>query len=84
VIAEVEDEGPGLARTDNLWIPFFTTKPGGTGLGLVLSRDIVENHGGSIALENRNDGHGCVASFSLPLDTPALVRHPPAGAYSST
>ena len=53
VVVEVEDDGPGLARTDNLWVPFFTTKPHGTGIGLVLSREIVENHGGSIALENR-------------------------------
>jgi two-component system nitrogen regulation sensor histidine kinase NtrY len=65
---EVEDDGPGLARTDNLWVPFFTTKPGGTGLGLVLSRDIVENHGGTISLENRRGAsHGCVARVSLPL-----------------
>jgi nitrogen fixation/metabolism regulation signal transduction histidine kinase len=80
VVAEVEDEGPGLARTDNLWIPFFTTKPGGTGLGLVLSRDIIENHGGNISLDNRKDGRGCVATFNLPLDRPALVRHQPMGA----
>jgi nitrogen fixation/metabolism regulation signal transduction histidine kinase len=64
---EVEDDGPGLARTDNLWVPFFTTKPGGSGIGLVLSREIVENHGGGISLENRKDTHGCVARISLPL-----------------
>jgi nitrogen fixation/metabolism regulation signal transduction histidine kinase len=65
---EIEDDGPGLARTDNLWVPFFTTKPGGTGLGLVLSREIVENHGGEIALENRQGVRGCVARISLPID----------------
>jgi two-component system nitrogen regulation sensor histidine kinase NtrY len=67
VLVEVEDDGPGLARTDNLWVPFFTTKPHGTGIGLVLSREIVENHGGSIALQNRVGAKGCVASVRLPL-----------------
>jgi two-component system nitrogen regulation sensor histidine kinase NtrY len=67
VLVEVEDDGPGLARTDNLWVPFFTTKPHGTGIGLVLSREIVENHGGSIALENRVGAKGAVASVRLPL-----------------
>jgi len=66
LVAEIEDDGPGLARTDNLWVPFFTTKPGGSGIGLVLSREIVENHGGAIALENRADTSGCVARISLP------------------
>jgi signal transduction histidine kinase len=66
--AEIEDDGPGLARTDNLWVPFFTTKPGGTGIGLVLSREIIENHGGTISLENRSGARGCVARISLPLD----------------
>jgi two-component system nitrogen regulation sensor histidine kinase NtrY len=66
---EIEDEGPGLARTDNLWVPFFTTKAGGTGIGLVLSREIVENHGGAISLENRVGARGCVARISLPLGT---------------
>jgi nitrogen fixation/metabolism regulation signal transduction histidine kinase len=67
LVAEVEDDGPGLARTDNLWVPFFTTKPGGSGIGLVLSREIVENHGGSISLENRTAARGCVARVTLPL-----------------
>ena len=69
MIVEVVDDGPGLARTDNLWVPFFTTKPGGTGIGLVLSREIVENHGGAISLENRPDVRGCIARVSLPLGT---------------
>jgi nitrogen fixation/metabolism regulation signal transduction histidine kinase len=68
VLVEIEDDGPGLAHTENLWVPFFTTKPGGTGIGLVLSREIVENHGGSISLENRRTGRGCIARISLPLD----------------
>jgi nitrogen fixation/metabolism regulation signal transduction histidine kinase len=67
LLAEVEDDGPGLARTDNLWVPFFTTKPGGTGIGLVLSREIVENHGGQISLENRTGAHGCIARVTLPI-----------------
>ena len=67
LVVEVVDDGPGLARTDNLWVPFFTTKPGGTGIGLVLSREIVENHGGAITLENRTGASGCIARVSLPL-----------------
>jgi PAS domain S-box-containing protein len=64
---EILDEGPGLAQTDNLWVPFFTTKRGGTGLGLVLSREIVENHGGEIFLSNRRDRSGCIARVELPI-----------------
>jgi two-component system, NtrC family, nitrogen regulation sensor histidine kinase NtrY len=67
LVTEIEDDGPGLARTENLWVPFFTTKPGGTGIGLALSREIIENHGGQISLENRVDASGCVARFSVPL-----------------
>jgi signal transduction histidine kinase len=63
----VEDEGPGLASSANLFVPFFTTKPGGSGIGLVLCRQIAEGHGGSVSLENRLEGRGCRALVRLPL-----------------
>jgi signal transduction histidine kinase len=64
----VEDEGPGLSNTANLFVPFFTTKPGGSGIGLVLCRQIAEAHGGVLALENRVDGRGVAARLRLPAD----------------
>jgi signal transduction histidine kinase len=64
---EVRDSGPGLPNTTNLFVPFFTTKPEGSGIGLVLSRQIAEAHGGTLTLENRTDGRGCVARLRLPL-----------------
>jgi two-component system nitrogen regulation sensor histidine kinase NtrY len=63
----VEDEGPGLSNTGNLFVPFFTTKPGGSGIGLVLSRQIAEAHGGSLLLENREDRRGCRATLRVPV-----------------
>jgi nitrogen fixation/metabolism regulation signal transduction histidine kinase len=65
----VEDDGHGLANTGNLFVPFFTTKPGGSGIGLVLSRQIAEAHGGSLVLENRADAPGCRASLRIPVQT---------------
>jgi nitrogen fixation/metabolism regulation signal transduction histidine kinase len=62
----VEDEGLGLASTANLFVPFFTTKPGGSGIGLVLSRQIAEAHGGTLTLENRRGARGCEARLRLP------------------
>ena len=62
----VQDDGPGLTNTDNLFVPFFTTKPDGSGIGLVLSRQIAEAHGGSLVLANRVDGRGCEAKLRLP------------------
>jgi len=64
----VEDEGPGLGDTANLFVPFYTTKPGGSGIGLVLSRQIAEGHGGSLVLENREDRSGVRARLTLPVD----------------
>ena len=63
----VEDNGPGIANTGNLFVPFFTTKPTGSGIGLVLSRQIAEAHGGSLSLENLAGDRGCLARLRLPL-----------------
>ncbi len=63
----VEDGGPGLPNTANLFVPFFTTKPSGSGIGLVLCRQIAEAHGGTLMLRNRTDAQGCVATLRLPL-----------------
>lgn len=63
----VEDEGAGVANPSNLFVPFFTTKPDGSGIGLVLSRQIAEAHGGTLTLENRTDRAGCVARLHLPF-----------------
>ena len=68
----VEDEGPGLPDTANLFVPFFTTKPNGSGIGLALSRQIAEAHGGSLRLENRVGERGCRARLRLPFE----VRSP--------
>jgi signal transduction histidine kinase len=73
----VEDDGPGIANLQNLFVPFFTTKPSGSGIGLVLCRQIAENHSGSLTLENRIDRSGlvspeprvggCIARLRLPI-----------------
>lgn len=62
----VEDDGPGLSNRENLFVPFYTTKPGGTGIGLVLSRQIAEAHGGTLTVDNRENAPGCVARIRLP------------------
>ena len=64
----VADDGPGLSSESNLFVPFYTTKPGGSGIGLVLSRRIAESHGGTLTLANRTGGPGCIATLALPLN----------------
>jgi len=66
VVVSVEDEGHGLSDTANLFVPFFTTKPEGTGIGLALSRQIAEAHGGTLTLANREDRPGARARLRLP------------------
>jgi signal transduction histidine kinase len=63
----IDDEGSGLPNESNLFVPFFTTKPGGSGIGLLLSRQIAEAHGGTLTLENRSTVRGCRAHLRLPL-----------------
>jgi signal transduction histidine kinase len=63
----VEDDGPGIQNTGNLFVPLFTTKPGGSGIGLALSRQIAEAHGGTLTLANRHDRTGARAALRLPV-----------------
>jgi nitrogen fixation/metabolism regulation signal transduction histidine kinase len=63
----IVDDGPGIPNTANLFVPFFTTKQGGSGIGLVLSRQIAEAHGGELTLKNRSDARGCEARLRLPI-----------------
>ena len=67
VLISILDNGPGLTNESNLFVPFYTTKPGGTGIGLVLAQQIALAHSGSVQLVNRADMHGCQACLRLPL-----------------
>ncbi len=66
LVFEIEDSGAGVANPDNLFVPFFTTKPGGSGIGLVLARQVAEGHGGTLSLQNRSDRSGCLARLVIP------------------
>jgi len=66
VTLAIEDEGPGLMNPANVFTPFYTTKPNGSGVGLVLSRQIAEAHGGSIEIGNRPRTRGCIVRVVLP------------------
>jgi nitrogen fixation/metabolism regulation signal transduction histidine kinase len=68
-LIEILDDGPGLPGSDNLFVPFFTTKPGGSGIGLALVRQIAEAHEGGVSLSARTDASGSVASLWLPLSS---------------
>jgi nitrogen fixation/metabolism regulation signal transduction histidine kinase len=65
VVLTIADNGPGLANPSNAFVPFYTTKPSGSGIGLVLSRQIAEAHGGSVELTNRPQHPGCVVKVTL-------------------
>ncbi|HEY4490539.1 MAG TPA: HAMP domain-containing sensor histidine kinase, partial [Acidobacteriota bacterium] len=71
----IEDDGPGLPDSSNLFVPFFTTKPGGSGIGLVLCRQIAEAHGGSLTIQNKSTGHGCLVNLTLPLHNAPSRTH---------
>jgi len=69
VVLTIDDNGPGLMNPSNVFVPFYTTKPAGSGIGLVLSRQIAEAHGGSLELSNRTEQRGCRVTITLPLKT---------------
>jgi nitrogen fixation/metabolism regulation signal transduction histidine kinase len=66
VLITIEDRGMGIANAENLFVPFYTTKPAGSGVGLALAQQIARAHGGEIALVNREDGEGARATIHLP------------------
>lgn len=77
-LVSIADHGPGVENPENLFVPLFSTKPGGSGIGLVLARNIIEAHGGDVQLVNRSRGKGCIAHITLPLaerDLPSGERH---------
>ena len=63
----IEDNGPGVTETSNLFVPFYTTKPQGSGIGLALAKQIASGHGGTLTLANRSEGPGCIAELRLGL-----------------
>jgi nitrogen fixation/metabolism regulation signal transduction histidine kinase len=63
----IEDNGLGIANTENLFVPFYTTKPKGSGVGLALAQQIARAHGGEIRLVNRDDAEGALATVRLPI-----------------
>jgi len=63
----IHDEGPGLPESANLFVPFFTTKAEGSGIGLFLCRHIAEAHGGSVTVRNHKNRTGCEATLRIPI-----------------
>ncbi len=76
MILTIEDSGPGLMNPSNVFVPFYTTKPGGSGIGLILSRQISEAHGGSLELANRLGHRGCTVKVTLPRVAPPKAALP--------
>lgn len=83
LVISIADTGPGLMNPSNAFVPFYTTKPEGSGIGLVLSRQIAEAHGGSLELDNRPDQRGCVVTLTLPLKTMARSTEKTASLFKS-
>jgi len=79
LVMRIEDTGPGLMNPSNAFVPFYTTKPTGSGIGLVLSRQIAEAHGGSLELGNRRDRQGCVVKILLPVKAHQQAPDPARG-----
>jgi signal transduction histidine kinase len=67
-VVQVRDNGMGLMNPANLFVPFYTTKPEGSGIGLVLAQQIATAHKGSVTLYNNPDAAGCIAELRLPLE----------------
>jgi nitrogen fixation/metabolism regulation signal transduction histidine kinase len=74
LLVAIEDRGLGIANSENLFVPFYTTKPSGSGVGLALAQQIARAHGGDIQLVNREDGEGARATVRLPLQQPAELE----------
>ncbi|MGH9559856.1 MAG: ATP-binding protein, partial [Terracidiphilus sp.] len=72
----IEDSGLGIANPENLFVPFYTTKSAGSGIGLVLAQQIARAHGGEVSLVNREDGEGARAIVRLPLVSAAKNTKP--------
>jgi nitrogen fixation/metabolism regulation signal transduction histidine kinase len=67
LLIKITDEGSGIGNPDNLFVPLYTTKEHGSGLGLVLCRQVVEAHDGNLTISNRADARGCEVMIELPV-----------------
>lgn len=67
LIVQIVDNGEGIQNLDNLFTPYYTTKPSGSGVGLVFCQQVIEAHGGFLSITNRHNRSGCEVSMSLPV-----------------